>query len=176
MLTNQFKVEPDEHGGLVEKIAHQIRMIEPHAVIPNDIREARRMLANLEQRGGGTMESPQSRRASEASALYNDSLLLMQRARRLGVRPPDAKLVPPAWNITADELQVMRETIAELHADVDAFEQLNPDQRAAKQLAASTEARFAKVIEYVNKLAKRVEELEAEVKELRGTAAEQGAA
>jgi hypothetical protein len=158
-LTNNLPVPPDEHGLPLQRIAAEIKRRDPTAVVPHSLGQAQAMLDGLDR--GGRMESAQGRRVGDAQELYNSSLRVMSRARQLGLRPPDAKLVPPEWNITADELQVMRETIAELHADVEAYEQLTPDQRHIKLLEASTKARFEKVIDCVNKQGARIADLEA---------------
>jgi hypothetical protein len=165
MLTNQMQVQPDERGDLVQKIAHEIRLLDAHALVPNDIREARRMLERLEHERRPMMESAQSRRSGQYHELYNGALRTMARARQLGLRPPDAKLPEPPHVVNEDALQALRETIAELYGDVEAYEKLTPEQRRIMQLEASTKARFEKVIDYANRLSKRIDELEARIGE-----------
>jgi GAF domain-containing protein len=67
----------------------------------------------------------------------------MERARRLGVRPADAKLPPPDGLVTEDQLQLLREIVQQLGEDVDRHESTTEEQRQIMRLKAQLKALVA---------------------------------
>jgi hypothetical protein len=167
MLTNDLPVRPDIHGDLVQHIGAKIVSIDAHAIVPNNVREARRMLERLE-RERIPRESPADLRLSQLRETYNAALPVMARAKRLGLRPRDAKFpaLPEGGKVSPDALHQMREFVAQLDIDVAEFEALTPEQRRI----AALERRLAAVMDHNNKLvtalnehAERLAQLEAQI-------------
>jgi hypothetical protein len=164
MLTNQFPVQADEQGDLLQRVAHQILLLDACAVVPHDLKQARVLLDKLEREQPRTQPSADGRRFNQFNELRNATLLPLQRAKRLGLRPADAKLPEPSSRgaVTEDELQVLREIAAQIDIDIEAHQALTPEQRRILRL----EARIARVVEHNNSLVTALKDQEERIARL----------
>jgi hypothetical protein len=163
VLTNQFPVRPDNDGDLLQRTAAQILAIDSHAIIPHDMREARTLLAKLQDRGA-PRESGANLRLTQIHDVYNALLRPLAHAKRIGVRSVDTKppALPQGGDVSPDALRLMQEFSAALDIDVSEWERHTPDQRRIARL----ESRLALVIEHSNRLVTAILEYERRIARL----------
>jgi hypothetical protein len=150
MLSNDFTIQPDRAGDPLEKLAYDILAIDMHAIVPHDLKGARRLLADLQQHRQGTLvPGPASRRYIEMHAIHNANLSRLALAKRLGVRPFNT--MPPEipfGGVSEDTLQAAREFWAQIDIDIGTFESTTPEQRRIMRL----EARLVQIEKHNNSL------------------------
>jgi hypothetical protein len=166
MLSNDFKPVPDSRGNPIEQCAAEILRLNPHAVVPNDMPSARRMLGELQKTVGetGTFSSPHDRRLSQFHECYNAMLPRLALAKRLGARPSNTKppSIPNGGGVTADELRVMQEYASQLDIDIEEFQKTTAEQRRIMQL----EARVHAIVEHSNSLVTAMLDYEQRIQRL----------
>jgi hypothetical protein len=155
-LTSIFPVRPDPQGGVLQQYGAEIIKLDKHAVIPHDPKEARRMLDELRLRQGAPAISFNDRRLGQLHEIHNAMLPRLALARRLGVRPSNAKppVVPAGGNVSEDELNVVRNFAQQLDIDIELFESTTAEQRRIMKL----ESRLTMVIAHSNGLVDAIRE------------------
>jgi hypothetical protein len=145
MLTNNFAVRPDKDGDMLQKYAADILRLNPHAVVPHDVRGARQLLDALQKDMPKATYSGADQRLTQAHEIYNGMLPRLAQAKRLGLRPPNAKppFIPSGGGATADELQALREYSAQLDIDIEEFQSTTPEQRRIMKLETQLKAVIA---------------------------------
>ena len=163
MLSNDFPVQPDLHGDLTQHYAAKIVAVDPHAIVPNDVREARRLLAELEARNDRPMAAPNLRLA-QFHECWNRTLPVLAKAKRCGVRSRDTTLpaFPQGGDVSPDALRELQEFSTQLDIDLDEWERHTPDQRRIAKL----EAKLALIVEHSNKLVTANLDHERRIKQL----------
>jgi hypothetical protein len=160
---NIFPIEADEHGLPLQRIAHKIMLLDATAVVPHDRHAAQALLDKLERKVPSVQPSRAGLRGGQYHDMYNENLSLMARARRLGVRPADAKLPPPPEGlISEDHLQVLQEVVQQLGEDVDRHESMTEEQRRIMRL----EARVKALVDHNNSLVTALKDQEARIARL----------
>ena len=172
MLTNQFPVRPDNDGDLLQRTAAQILALDAHVQVPNDMREARTLLAKLQDRGA-PCESASNLRLNQYHELHNAALRPLAYAKRIGVRSADTKMpaLPQGGDVSPDALQQMQEFAQQLDIDIAEWESHTPDQRRIARLEARDarrEALLARVIAHNNELVTSHNAHEARIARLEG--------
>jgi hypothetical protein len=149
---------------VLQKYAAEIYAIDAHAVCPHDPREARVLLDKLQKERGAPRESGQDRRLAQLHECYNAMLPVLAKAKRVGVRPADAK--PPAFRqgceVSPDALKEMQEFSQQLDIDIAEWEAHTPDQRRIARL----EARLAMMVVHSNGLVDACKDYEQRIARL----------
>jgi hypothetical protein len=161
MLTNQFKVRPDPHGDITQRYAAEIYAIDQRAVCPNNPKEARAFLAELQRKQIAPRESGGSLRLTQLHESYNALLPQLAKAKKLGVRSHDAKApaIPADGVVSPAALQEMIEYAAQLDVDIAEFEAQTPDQRRIAKL----EMHISEIVKANNILVRACKEYEARI-------------
>jgi hypothetical protein len=176
MLTNSLKIRPDRQGDLLQQYAARIADIDPNVDCPHDPKEARALLAELEQKQIKPRDTAQDLRLIQLHEVWNALLPQLAKAKRLGVRSRDAisPALPAGGVATPDDLHAMREFAQQLDIDIETFEAKTVEQRAIDKLDARC-AEIAKahniLVRECNKRDDRIAALEAIIGVLKKEAA-----
>jgi hypothetical protein len=159
---NAIAVQPNSEGSAAERLAFQIRLIDPHVYLPPDRNELEALLDRLQTQMVWVPKGEELR-AQQYNELYNSKLRDLEKAKRYGLYPKTFRLLPPSTKVTPDVLREFQDIINELDERIEKYESQTPDQRRVTALEASRDALTARlklITDHSNKLVDAIKELE----------------